>query len=1026
MERIRLEIQKCLSAVLSKRPGWAVLVWGELGVGKSHLIQTLLKETPCRSFCLKASAGALALTRVLQQTDLPVDMAKVWEQMNQGQFVEPAKQAKVVAAVLSELAPVVLHLENLHDAGEQLEWIQMLTPLLSKQRGVGLLLTGRVAMTGLINLELPRLDRAASDELLHAQHQLPTEGLEWVYRRALGNPLFSLEYLTYLTRQGYFWSDGTRWHWRIPPADFVPPTLEALLVDWVNKLSIDLPTRQVIETRAILPKEASEAVWAAVAGLEAGQLAGRQIPLYQAGFLRDGQFTHPLVGQIIRAEISAVRRREYAERALAVLGQEGLEPSADLIAAANLGHSKTLQIYQRLAEEAKTKGDLARAGYWLALASEGSAGVEQTRLALEAAQLLRHSDLAQATQLAQTAAYAPPHDPQAVYLSAELWVQQGDTEQAETLLGLLSQQERSSQRWWETLIRLHYTSQANHDEVLRVWQLQPKFQSVASPETLLCMGGVLGQKGRFAEAFGLLGPLLQTELEPYLRCRIHEMRGMLHYLQGNSAEAAAENGRAVELARGLGRPTYLAKLLRKEGLFSINLNKFSYAVDCYRQTIDLQAQHGSALDHAHAQATLAPLLVDYGRYEEAEGLFLQSLSRANGAENRLLRCDCRIGLALLYLDWQPPYGAAMALRHAAVAVEEALAVSNQQMLHAALSTQAMSEAVYGDAEKALALAQQSARAEITGDSPVRVARTQYALGLAQAALGETAQAIQTLRASEQAHHDLGFGLTAQRFGLEADRLENNTNIAAERLRWFRAQELLGGATIALRYFPQLQPEVSEQPSQVWTRLNLLGSPSLTIADETTPYRGRKRLELLAYLLEARIAGKSEVGFLELVDALYPDSDEAGAKAILKQLVYLLRNQLGPAIIVSTATGYALGALDSDVETFLKTRDPALWRGAYLEGIGEGWETEVRERLLEGLQSCCSEVLPHNPREALRLGEIALALEPYDTALLRQTVQAAQAAGEMRRAEKIYQLGVGRLKEVGEILPDSSSQFLTKV
>ena len=36
--------------------------------------------------------------------------------------------------------------------------------------------------------------------------------------------------------------------------------------------------------------------------------------------------------------------------------------------------------------------------------------------------------------------------------------------------------------------------------------------------------------------------------------------------------------------------------------------------------------------------------------------------------------------------------------------------------------------------------------------------------------------------------------------------------------------------------------------------------------------------------------------------------------------------------MTTVTSYALGAIASDAETFLETRDTRLWRGLYLEGV----------------------------------------------------------------------------------------------
>jgi two-component SAPR family response regulator len=193
--------------------------------------------------------------------------------------------------------------------------------------------------------------------------------------------------------------------------------------------------------------------------------------------------------------------------------------------------------------------------------------------------------------------------------------------------------------------------------------------------------------------------------------------------------------------------------------------------------------------------------------------------------------------------------------------------------------------------------------------------------------------------------------------------------------------------------------------------------------KTTPYRGRKRLELLVYLLETRIVGKSEATFLELMDALYPDSDELGAKAILKQLVYLLRNQLGHQAVLSTASGYALGDLETDVEQFLKTGESELVRGTYLEALGEGWYPEVREQLIDKFKELSLESLESNPAEILRLSEIWQQMEPYDVEAVLMSLRALHMVGDERKLKRLYQQAVMRFKEVGEVLPEISAAFL---
>jgi tetratricopeptide (TPR) repeat protein len=965
-----VQLRRHLNAVLSKHSGQVVGLGGEAGIGKTFVLETLLRETPCRNLCLQSASLQSALTNAALIKALPKGKFPFWVEshlkcLDKHETLSARTFSEVLAAMLSALAPFVLVFEDIHEfSPERLELVKQLARIVPRLRGVGLFVTSRAEVSAPFkSYWLERLNSSEITALLETQvkTKLPEEGLEWVFAKTKGNPLFALEFWCYLSRQGYFWSDGTRWHWRVPPKDFVPPTLRAILHEWINQTAKDAMTKRVLDVRALLPESMREEVWTEVAGLEPSLFSTIQKHLENAGLLREGKLVHPLITQVIQEDIATKERTLYAERALVALENAGLEPSPTLIASANLKKHKMLQIYERLAKAAKAKNDLARAGHWLALACEQSRSDVQLRLALEAAHLLRHSDASRALELAQRVAHTPPHQAEAVYLCAELWMVQGNIAEAETVLALLHPTERKTQRWWETLIRLQYSTHADYAEVSRLWELCPKFQAVATPETVVYVCAVLGQRGQFEEAFALSQPLLeQATLEPFLRCRLLEMQATFYHLQGQSSDAASQNAAAVAIARTLNRPDYLAHLLRKEGIYAENQGRFSYTIACYREALQFLSEQGSPLDRASLESILASSLADQGEYEEAENLLLKALAVLEQGENKLLHCDCCVGLALLYLDWQPRYATTMALRHATLALELAQHLGNQQMLHSSLTTLALAEAYAGNGQKATELARESFNEQYTALSAIRKARSLYALGMALEAKGEQTEAIAKLSESVQRHHELGLTATAHRFGLELDRITKNADNTAERRAWFESQNLLGGATIALRYFPL---PVSAEPTPTLPRLCLLGPALLETEGKGAPYRGRKRLELLAYLLETRVVDKPEATLLELMDALYPDSDELGAKAILKQLVYLLRNQLGSQAIHSTASGYALGDIETDVEVFLKTRDSQLVRGAYLDGLYEGWYPEVREQLLDKLKEAAwggSSVTPPKP------------------------------------------------------------------
>jgi hypothetical protein len=186
-----------------------------------------------------------------------------------------------------------------------------------------------------------------------------------------------------------------------------------------------------------------------------------------------------------------------------------------------------------------------------------------------------------------------------------------------------------------------------------------------------------------------------------------------------------------------------------------------------------------------------------------------------------------------------------------------------------------------------------------------------------------------------------------------------------------------------------------------------------------PTRAQKRLEILAYLLETRIAGRSGASTLDLLDALYPGEGELETRNTLKQQVYLIRSSLSADSIVSTPFGYALGNVGSDAEDVLTSDQSALWRGPYLGGIGNGWYAGVTDALSLRLRSSITALLESDPVEAARLGAILVEMEPYDADALRLAVQTLEAAGNPKAARRTLEAGRARLAEIGMAFDEAS-------
>lgn len=238
-----------LRALTARRAGLAACLWGEPGIGKTHLAQLLLRGTPCRSLSLPATASPAELVRHLPRSArLPVWATRLLARLGGGGELEPAHTADVLGAALAALSPFVLHLEDLHEAGPDAQGrAAALAGVVKRARGVGLLVTSRTPPPQDFEaLRLLPLDRAHSDALLEAEaaSALPGEGLAWLFAHAAGNPLFTLEYFRLLARQGFLWNDGQRWHWRPPPGDPMPVMVEALIERILLEVSAEPTSRR--------------------------------------------------------------------------------------------------------------------------------------------------------------------------------------------------------------------------------------------------------------------------------------------------------------------------------------------------------------------------------------------------------------------------------------------------------------------------------------------------------------------------------------------------------------------------------------------------------------------------------------------------------------------------------------------------------------------------------------------------------------------------------------------------------------
>ncbi|WP_299426539.1 tetratricopeptide repeat protein [uncultured Meiothermus sp.] len=1037
-----------LKRVVLRRAGLALALWGEPGVGKSYCAQQLLRETACRSFSFHALTPLGALVRGLPRANkVPAWAEPPLLRLQKGEALDSKRTAEVLGALLAALAPVVLHLEDIHEAGpEGLEWIRDLAATALRTKGVALLVTSRNAPPEPFEeYRLAPLSPEASQTLLEAEvgSPLPEEALAWIYGRAQGNPLFCLEYLRYLARQGFLWSDGREWHWRPPQAGTLPLTVEALLERWLHQVAHTPTLRQTLESKALLGLGADPAVWAKVAGLSAPELNAVGLVLQQQGILRAGEFAHPLYQEVILHGLLPQERREYAQRALEALADQPLA-AARYLEEAGLERKPALKLLRRAAEEARQAGHEAQAARWTARAVEYAQGEERGRMALEAAQVLQHQNLSEATRLVKMVLPTPTATAETVRFYTHLLARQGGVPDLEALFGELPPRLRTAVNLPSlTLTTAHIGG--DNLRVLKTWEAHPELQRDPSPELLWAVAGSALATGQTEKAqtfvnLGLATP--EAQANPTLRCEFLSTQALIHYHLGEYQAAEATLEKVLEVLAPLEVPRLRGTVLVNRAAILRKLGRYDEMSRCLLEAVQIRREAGDAKAYAFALAARAEALIEQGRYQAAEEALQEAIATLEPhGPSRLLAATHSMA-NLLYRSQDTPIAQFLTRKHAERALDYARQLSNPRLLREVLLDTAVAQTRCGYPERALALiAEAEGLAHAAGDSPHDAFQTLWAKGLALGALGEeTARG--ALEQALELSQKLNLIVDEHKVGLELDRLTGNIESARNRLHWFEARGLLNGVHLARRYFPQLDSRpVSGQPqSQAlppggarsayslceYPSLEVLGPMQLTLEGKSDPVRGQKRRELLAVLLEARISGRGEVPTLELLERLYPGVPDPDAGTALKQTVFKTRASLGQGLVVTTAGGYALGAVESDVEVFLKTQQTRLWRGVYWQDVSLEADETVRGAVYHALCSSIRARLEADPSEAARLGRILLEADPYDLEALRLTCLALRQSGNHRGLAQVYQQARGHFLEVGEALPADWASFLEPV
>ncbi len=1027
-------ITKRFAGLLVKRPSLTVGLWGSPGIGKTFTVQQLLRQTPCMNLSVHATTDpaqiALALPRPRK---LPVWVERGLEKIASGEFVETAAITDVCSSMLTGLAPFVLHLEDVHEVGvEQLEFIQNLGRVVQRLKGVGLIVTSRTEPSKPFEaVQLQPLSSEETRQMLETEigATLPSECVEWIRGRAAGNPLFTLEFFRFMARRGFVWNDGQRWHWRKPESVVMPVTVEALIEQQL-RYATDVPMLEAaLGAKALLPIGADQNLWTIVSGLKPEIILSARAEFEQRGLLVAGEFAHPLYRELTRQNLSVQHRQAMARRAIEVLEETHPDEATRFIEDAALEPEHALRLLRRAADELLARNAVVRAGQRLAQAVAYAPVDAQPALALEAARQTRHVNVPEAMRLAELAKRSPDHRAQATHLMAELLAIQGYKQEAERALETLP--DRGSRAWWQRLVQIRGVTQ-NDTGVLEVLREYPEVLEDADPETLARIARSLANHGQAERAQGLVARALEApDLEMGGRIMLVKASSMIAYARSDFVRMEALEREILTLAHGLGNLRWVDAAHFNRALALEALGDHAGQIHALESAMQTCLELGDATALAIAQAAYGGALHASALFERAEGMLLEAHAILCQLDVSVYVVDCESGLARLYLDWQPPHGSLLAQKYAHAAHAHAQTLQIERSIVAAACLVASVDAHAGRGVQALERTTHPLEVARKLEMPAVLADALLAHGYALEATLNPQGAVLAWRESEAISRESGDLNNAHLAGLEADRITDDVASARVRSAWFEERGLKNGVRMVHRSFPQLLEGESRSVApklevKSGSRMAVLGSIQFSLRDQPEPVRGRKRQELLVLLLEARIAGRTEISKLELLDSLYPNSDEDQANSALKETVRTTRASLSADVIQTTQNGYALGKVTSDAEDFLRTGDVRLWRGTYLDGLTfESRDQAVSESLYLALFSAGLNVLEADPREAARVGRILLEFDSYNLDYLELCVKALQATSNHKSLTRLYADARERLLEVGEIIPERWQGFLNR-
>ncbi len=1024
-----------LNGIASGFRSAAIAIVADAGMGKTHTVEQVLSVIPCTRVLIPISEPWHWLhTRLPVATKpLPVWAEQVFKQLKEQQNLSEKSIAQAVLTYLTALSPVLVHLEDAHEANPaQLALWVTVAQMLGKSKGIGLIITSRLPLSAAFQeFSLQALDQKAATALLNnaAVYPLPPDAINWIYKRSLGNPLFTLEFFQHALRQGFLWQVQKQWFWQEPiQTQTIPKDLEAIIIERLEDISqqIAAPSilRQVLLSLALLPNQPNLRDHVFATWSEQMQNV-YHLELFSTGIWSANQFVHPLYPEVLRSKMWLQEKISIARELIAPTLLFAPELIEYLVETAQLEPKQTLDVWLEVARLTAAKGNKHFAGRAFAYAVQLTSLEEKSSMAFQAAELLKPFDRTESARLYEIAFRLEPDNPEFILgwcLALQLL---GRSDEAEQILIKSAPEKEFDVAWLAAFVQF-LAIRGDYQKVISIWQQHPDLQQQLNPVVNWSIAMSLIQLSRQVEAFELIDQTLSRPVELSARLRLFNVKALGLRILGQFTAAEALFTQTLNLLQE--HPEESSNLwieqellISNRGLVRMDLGRKQEGLHDLETSLQLMRDLADPFRYSIRQAAIASSITYLGQFERAELLLLEAqnvLSHATG--DWLYLTSVHLQLAYLYMEWSPPFGEILACKHTKDALRYQRLLTSKPQLARNLADIAWIEALHGDPSVALTLIDEqielAQKLELTSDLAKGMwvrARTRFALGFIEESKQEMIQALKTLE-------DTDTSISFERFALEFDYLFSQKEAAALRIRRLKelGDEAISTLHVAKRYFPEMFNQSQQTTQTNPQKLEVLGE--MRYATQTISKRLKKARELLALLLEARLMGRVMVTQLEMIDTLYPEENEEQAASALRQLIYRLRKSLGSEIVQHTTLGYCLG-VRTDAEDFLETLDTTIWRGVYLEDE-ISLNPSVQEALSEALTRAITQSLPINPTEATRASRILLNMNPFERPALRLHVQALEASLDSS-LNSFYQVQQEQYQKIGESLPSSWQEFI---